>query len=162
MRRILVAGFKGKSNSAKIILDKCSDELEKLYLENDFSVCALQIQSAVEIGYDFILMLGQKPVIKSVYIEVAGKSSSDSFKTTFDYMGLVDWLRASGYKIHVSENAGNYLCNHAYFHGLSAAFSSCKKTKIIFLHIPYLKNIVDTDHMACVLSTFLLNLDFHS
>lgn len=160
MKRILLAGFTGKDNSSKIILDMCSPKLEKLYLENDYSVCASQIKTAVNDGYDFIFILGQKPAIKSVYIEIAGRDSCDCLQTAFDYSILADWLTASGYRIRISENAGNYLCNHVYYHGLVAASSASKHTQILFLHVPYLKNIIDADHLSVTLSNFLLDLDF--
>jgi Pyrrolidone-carboxylate peptidase (N-terminal pyroglutamyl peptidase) len=160
MKRVLLAGFSGNNNSSKVILDKCSCCLKKLYLENDFSTCASQIETAVSDGYNLILILGQKPVIKSVCIEIAGRDSCDCLRTDFDYRVLADRLTESGYRVRISENAGNYLCNHVYYHGLMAASSGSKHTHIIFLHVPYLKNIIDVDLLALTLSNFLLDLDF--
>ena len=158
MKRILLAGFAGNDNSSKIILDKCSPAVEKLYLENDFLVCATQIETAINNEYDFILVLGQKPVIKALYIEIAGRTSHDCLKSNFDYRALVEWLKLSGYTIRLSENAGNYLCNHVYYHGLKTVRSTHRNTQIILMHVPYLKNIVDVKHLADTLSVFLLNL----
>ena len=157
MKRILLAGFAGENNSAKVILDTCSPELKKLYLENDFESCAMQIIKAVNASYDFILILGQKPNIKSLYIEVTGRCLSDYIQTAYDHNTLADCLTAAGYKVRMSENAGSYLCNHVYYHGLLAAQSSGSNTQIILLHVPCLKNIADVDHISSVLSAFLLN-----
>ena len=162
VKQILLAGFAGNDNSSKIILDKCSSALEKLYLENDFSVCATQIETAMNNEYDFILILGQKPIIKAMCIEIAGRTSYDCLKSNFDYRALVEWLKVSGYTIRLSENAGNYLCNHVYYHGLKTARDIHNNTQIIFMHVPYSKNIVDANHLADTLSDFLLNLHFSS
>ena len=156
VKRVLLAGFKGKDNASKLILDSCPPELEKLYLENDFSICASQIETAVD-SYDFIMILGQKPVIKSIYIEVEGKSPHDSIKTAFDCTGLADWLTAAGYKVRISTDAGNYLCNHVYYHGLKAANTG---TQLVFLHVPYLKNIDNVAQLASTLSSFLFTLNY--
>lgn len=42
----LLAGFKGKNNSAKIQLDLINpkNKVNKLYLENDFSICKNQLE----------------------------------------------------------------------------------------------------------------------
>ena len=159
MKKVLLAGFAGEDNASKVVLDKCSLRLEKLYLDNDFSACEAQIKSAVNGGYDFILILGQKPVIKSIYIELAGRYSNGALRTDFDYSALENSFAASGYRVRISENAGNYLCNHVYYHALLASRSLRKNVQILFLHIPYLRKMTDIDLLASVLSDFLLRFN---
>jgi len=50
LNKILIAGFDGENNSAKILLNKISsaDNSEKLYLANDFERCALQITEHIQ------------------------------------------------------------------------------------------------------------------
>ena len=159
MSKVLLAGFLGVNNSSKIILDKASSNLEKLYLKNDFKKCEEQIKSAISSNrYQYIFALGQKPIIKSIYIELVGCSNETSFQTNFNYAALLEYLSGSGYKVKTSSNAGNYLCNHVYFHGLKEIYLNSYKTHMIFIHTPYLKNISDTKHLANTFSNFFLSL----
>ena len=159
MSRVLLAGFLGDNNSAKIILDKCSKNLKKLYLENDFQKCADQIQSAISCShYEFVLTIGQKPVIKSICIELVGKYLCSSIQTQYDYNIFSDFFKNYGYKVRISSNAGNYLCNHVYYHSLNTIAKNNSNTKTLFVHIPYLNNISDVNHLALTVSNFLLNL----
>lgn len=154
----LLAGFLGEGNSAKIILDRSSNKLSKLYLDNDFDKCAIQIQKAVfSNSYDFILVLGQKPVIKSIYIETVGKMQPLVLKTQCQWEVLASYLKKHGFKVKISSNAGNYLCNHVYFHGLNAIEQASLSTDMLFIHVPVLKNITDLDCLASSLSNFLVN-----
>ncbi len=147
----------GDNNSSKVILDKCSTSFSKLYLKNDFYACAAQIKAAVSSQYELIFILGQKPVIKSIFVELMGRSFSSSLQTNYDYYGFVEFLKASGYGVRLSDNAGNFLCNHVYFYGLKAIHDSNAHTKMLFVHTPYLKNISDVDHLAETFSVFLTN-----
>jgi len=159
MKRVLLAGFDGAQNAAKVLLDECTGDFEKLCLVNDFDVCAAQMERAVEAGYDFILVLGQKPGVKSLYIETMGRGLADCYETVFDYSGLGNALKVAGYAVRISQNAGNYLCNHVYYHGLRAAK---ERTQILFLHVPYLKNMPAPTRIAAVLSAFLQGLKTHT
>lgn len=158
MNNILLAGFLGSNNSAKLILDYASDDLQKLYLKNDFCLCANQILESISSNfYDLIVILGQKPTIKSIYIELVGKSDIDYFCSNYDYSKLQKHIENFGYKVKVSSNAGNYLCNHVYYHGLRTLSKINSKSYIIFIHVPYLKNFTDIKFFATVLSDCLLN-----
>ena len=56
--KILIAGFNGKENSAKILLDNLKKENNKdiLYLENDFKTSERQIENKMlETHYDYVL-----------------------------------------------------------------------------------------------------------
>jgi pyrrolidone-carboxylate peptidase len=55
-------------------------------------------------------------------------------------MGLKIYLEKY-FNIRISENAGKYLCNNIYYKGLKYIFDNKLKTKMIFIHIPYLNNI---------------------
>ena len=156
MARILLAGFLGDNNSSKVILDKCSGDFTKLYLENDFQKCADQIDSAVSSSsYDIIIVLGQKPVIKAIYIELVGKSQLSVIQTQYDYTAFADFLFSHGYRVKFSNNAGNYLCNHVYFSGLQSIKTESSTAKMLFVHVPYLHNILDVDHLAATISYYL-------
>ena len=95
MNKILFAGFEGNDNSAKVLLDKFSSSecVQKLYLKNDFSVCASQITEHIQKeDYDFIITFGQKPVVKSVYLERCGCIDGQKYFTAFEYEPLkISW-----------------------------------------------------------------------
>ena len=151
MKKILFAGFKGDDNSAKLLLDKLatSKHVSKLYLENDFGTCALQIIEHISSDkYDLILAFGQKPVIKSIYFEQCGKVGEQKYFTEFCFEELKTTLEKRGQKIKFSENAGNYLCNHVYGIGLQYIKQQKKATQFAFIHIPNVKNLTDIDFLA--------------
>jgi len=152
----LLAGFKGNHNTAKLILDNSSNSIQKLYLENDFNACSEQIRKAViGGGYDLILALGQKPVIKRVYIETSAQLDGDALSTNYDYTFLSAFLNKQHIKTKISTNAGNYLCNHVYYHGLTAIRQSHAPTHMLFLHVPFLNNAPDITVLAASISSFL-------
>lgn len=156
--RILITAFEGEFNSSKILLDNikltCSD---KLYLVNDFNTCKKQLLAKLSIEtYDYILAFGQKPVIKNkVYIETIGRRKDEKIESDFDYLRLQEYLIHAGYSVKISDNAGNYLCNHILYHGLRYIREKQIETNMVFLHIPVVKNISDIDDMSQVMESFI-------
>lgn len=149
--KMLLAGFKGDNNSASVLLGKMYPEhtVKKLYLENDFSICKGQIEQSLRIeNYDYIIAFGQKPVIKAIYIETIGRGIVGEHITAFNYSGLKAHLEGNGYRVKISDNAGNYLCNHIYFSGMDYIAKNGLSTQMIFIHLPYLKNIRDINQMG--------------
>lgn len=55
-------------------------------------------------------------------------------------------------------DAGEYLCNNAYFEGLNYIKNNKLKTKMIFIHIPSLKDKYDFNKLALTLSEFIEQL----
>jgi pyroglutamyl-peptidase len=155
--KILVAGFDGHDNSAKILLDKLSlENIEKLYLLNDFEQCASQITRCIQKNkYEIIIAFGQKPLIKSVYIERYGCVGGHKYKTVFEYEFLKELLTDKGYKVKLSDNAGNYLCNHVYGTGLGYIEQHKLTAQYIFIHIPYIKNLVDINTLAGAIDEYI-------
>jgi pyroglutamyl-peptidase len=140
---ILCTGFKGNKNSSKVLLDNISRsiDLNCLYIDNDFLKSEIQLKDKMEEKkYDLIFAFGQKPVIKTIYIEKTGTNGSEKLETNYNYIVLKIFLEKY-FRIKISENAGKYLCNNIYYKGLKYIFDNKLKTKIIFIHIPYLNNI---------------------
>lgn len=158
IKKVLLAGFEGSNNSAKILLDRLSSKtnIEKLYLKNDFDKCAFHITNQIQKNtYEFIIAFGQKPVIKSIYIERFGYVNEQKYKTTFEYDSLKDLLIDNGYKVKLSDNAGNYLCNHVDGTGLSYIEQQKLLTQYLFIHIPYTKNIVNINVLADIIDKYI-------
>jgi pyroglutamyl-peptidase len=143
MKNILCTGFIGKLNSSNILLDNISknNKYDCLYLENDFIKSENQLIEKIKFNkYDLIFSFGQKPIIKSIYIEKIGKNELINMDTNYNFIGLKDFL-GKYYKIKISENAGKYLCNNIYYKGLNYIYENKLKAKMLFIHIPKINNI---------------------
>lgn len=156
--KILLTGFKGTHNSSKVLLDKIETNcnVEKLYLENDFCRCTQQLKEKLKYQeYDLVISFGQKPITKSICLETVGYYNQLELLSNYDYEPLIRFLEEKNYGMKLSKRPGNYLCNHIFFHGLQYIKENSMKTKMIFIHIPYLKNIVDIDYMGKAFSEFI-------
>jgi pyroglutamyl-peptidase len=158
MIKVLFTGFNGSTNSSKVLLDNISKNtgIDLLLFENDFEISKRQlIYKLKENIYDIIFSFGQKPIIKSIYIEKIATNEFEKLETNYDSIKLIDYLRKY-YIIKMSENAGNYLCNNVYYNGLKFIFQNKLKTQMIFIHIPYLNNI-DIKHFGKLMEKFIEN-----
>lgn len=143
MNNILIMGFKGEKNSSKKLLDNIinNDYINTLFLDNDFSKSEHQLINKLKSkNYSTIYAFGQKPLIKSIYIEIFGSNKEERIVTNYDYSDIKNYL-SNYYKTRISENAGNYLCNNIYYKGLKHVLKNNLETNMLFIHIPYLKNI---------------------
>ncbi len=143
--KILIAGFNDEKNSAKILLDNLKKEyIDILYLENDFKISEKQIESKI-LGnyYDYILIFGEKPNTKDIYLECSATLENIKLETDYYYGVLKEKLEDNNYKVIISNDAGNYLCNNVFFSALKFKQEGNLKSKIAFIHIPTINNIED-------------------
>lgn len=168
--KTLVAAFKGKTNSSKLFLDELTPDF-KLYLDNDKEKSCLQLERAIKADeFGCIILLGQKPLLKDkISIElVARKGIDDCLKdeknirqlaienereirelqTNFDYVWLQKLLFGCNIDFVLSKKAGNSYCNHIYSFALSKLENVQAYPKIIFLHLPQMKNFFSFDKMV--------------
>lgn len=133
--KILYTAFKGSTNSSKLLLDDIKST-NKLYLTNSFETSVKElINNLNNNNYDLIISFGQSPLaIDTIKIETTA-NGEEKLKTNYNYNKLVSRLE-NNYKIIISNNAGNYLCNNIYYHGLKYIKDNNLKTKMIFIHIP--------------------------
>ena len=145
--KILYTAFNGKENSSKILLDKIISD-NKLYVKNSFKTSVHQLQNEMKKNnYDLIISFGQAFLDKdTIQIETKGKKENE-YETHFNYQIIKSKLETK-YKVIISTDAGNYLCNNLYFHGLKFIDEKCLKTNMIFIHIPKIKNITDIENLA--------------
>lgn len=54
----------------------------------------------------------------------------------------------NSFKTIISNDAGNYLCNNLYFHALKYIEDNKLKAKMIFIHIPKIKNISSIEELS--------------
>lgn len=145
---ILYTAFKGKTNSSKMLLDKISNQ-NKLYLTNSFITSVYELEQELKRkNYDLIISFGQAFLdLDTIQIETLAKIEEDTYKTKYNYSKLKNKLE-NKYKVIVSKNASNYLCNNIYYHGLKLIEENNYNTNIIFIHIPKINNISDIDVLA--------------
>ena len=148
--KILYTAFNGKNNSSKILLDKI-DNVEKLYLKNSFNTSVKELINKIKNNdYDLVISLGQSP-IKQDLIKIETKANKeDSCETNYDNYDLENIIKKH-YEVTISNDAGNYLCNNLYYHGLKYIYENKLETKMIFIHIPKINNISDIDLLASII-----------
>lgn len=154
--KILIAGFKGNDNSAKVLLDNIKEKNNQdiLYLESDFEVSSNQIEEKMLQNYDYVLIFGQKPNTRNIYLENNAVLEETKLQTDFYYGVLKEKLESNNYKVISSCDAGNYLCNNVFFRALSFKQTNDLKSKIAFIHIPTIDNIDDIELLASTILNY--------
>ena len=141
--KILLTAFKNTS-SEKLIY--CFDSgFTKLILENNKEYSTHQLFDELnDHKYDYVISFGQKPVIRDkVYIEKKANSNLLTCDTSFDVSQLKSSIENSGLSVKISENAGTSYCNNIYYQGLRYINDIDIDIKMVFIHIPFEKNISD-------------------
>ena len=145
--KILLTAFKNTS-SEKLI--NCFDECyAKLVLENDKRKSEQQLKDVLEgcDHYDVVLSFGQRPVMKNrLAIETCAKDGQRLMCTKLDCNELMHGFEECGIEAKLSNNAGTSFCNNIYRFGLD--YLENTKTQMVFVHIPFEKNISDFDLLA--------------
>ena len=158
--KILIAGFKGNDNSAKVLLDNIKEKNNQdiLYLENDFKVSSNQIEEKMLQNYDYVLIFGQKPNTRNIYLENNAVLEETKLETDYYYGVLKENLESNNYKVISSCDAGNYLCNNVFFRALSFKQTNDLKSKIAFIHIPTIDNMDGIELLASIILTYINTL----
>lgn len=158
--KILIAGFKGNDNSAKILLDNIKEKNNQdiLYLENDFEVSSNQIEEKMLQNYDYVLIFGQKPNTRNIYLENNAVLEETKLGTDFYYGVLKENLESNNYKVISSCDAGSYLCNNVFFRALIFKQTNDLKSKIAFIHIPAIDNIDSIELLASTILNYINTL----
>lgn len=94
--------------------------------------------------YDYIISFGQRPVLKDkVCIETTAQNTDQKLETVANCEYLRALFEKNGVPAKLSHNAGTSYCNNLYWHGLSYIAEQKLKTKMVFIHVPFTKNIKD-------------------
>ena len=141
-RNILLTAFRGTSAEALI---KGNDYCPSLYLPNDRKKDSQNlIRELSSNSFDHVISFGQKPNIKNkVYIETAARKGEDLVHTNADYEKIKDILEKNALVTKISHNAGTSFCNELYLNGLKYIYGNRLDIKMIFIHVPFMKNISD-------------------
>ncbi|MBQ7834492.1 MAG: hypothetical protein IJ385_01800 [Ruminiclostridium sp.] len=151
MNRVLLAGFEGEKNPAKIITEQVKLPCRKVILPNDREKSAEVLRlSLSDKSVTCVVMLGQKPVIRNkIAVEPSAARNGHRLHTAMDCTVAKELLKAGGYNAYISKGAGNSYCNHIYYECLEMGVNC------VFLHVPALDNISDTDKIIRAVEHFL-------
>lgn len=155
--RILFIGFKkaykNDVSSSAILLDKISDEYEKFLFTNDYTTIIDEIDKLfLKEKYDYVIMFGQKPIIKRLAIETKCKKKKEIVETNFPLKSLLNVLDENDVAYKISENPGTSYCNFAYYNVLKCLEAREHQTKVIFIHVPYKDNFVEFEKFIKVIN----------
>lgn len=142
--RVLLTAFRGSSAEQLI---KYANGFDTLFLPNDkVKDSEKLIKKISDDTYDYVFSFGQRPNIKDkVHIETTARNGITSVETDFDYEQLQKLFESNGGEAKISHNAGISYYNSLYFNGLSYIQKNKLKTKMVIVHIPYLKNIYNKE-----------------
>lgn len=143
-KRILLTAFRG--TSAELLI-KSAKNYETLFLRNDKIRDSEKLIDVIsDEKFDYVISFGQRPNIKNkVHIETTAKDDEFYINTNFDCDRLKALLEENGVISKISHNAGTSFCNKLYLNGLKYISQNNLDTKMVFVHIPFMKNIADFD-----------------
>lgn len=144
MGSILLTAFQG--SSAELLI-KDTKNYSILMLPNDRIKDSEKLISAIlKTKPDYVVSFGQRPNIKNkIHIETTAKDSEILINTNFDCDRLLCLFEQNGIIAQISHNAGTSFCNQLYLNVLKYIFQNDIHTKMVFIHIPFMKNISDFD-----------------
>ncbi len=139
MKKVLLTAFQG--TSSKLLVQ--SSKYTTLLLPSNKLKDAEKLFSLLQNeDFDYIISFGQRANIKNkVHIETTGRNENNSISTGVDVDHLCDLFMRNGILAKVSHNAGTSYCNSIYWNGLTYIANRELNTKMVFIHIPFSKNI---------------------
>lgn len=147
MKRILLTVFCGTSAERLVRDVDLGPKYEVLCLPSDkIKDSELLIKALRQEEFDYIISLGQRPNIKNkVHIETTAKKGDEVIRTSFDCEKLKRSLEQNGLPAKCSNNAGTSFCNELYWNGLRHLKDKNTDTQMVFVHVPFEKNIADVN-----------------
>ncbi len=139
MKKVLLTAFQGTSSQLLVQ----SSKYTTLLLPSNKAKDAEKLFSLLQKeDFDYIIGFGQRANIKNkVHIETTGRNDKNCISTGVDVDHLRDLFMRNGILAKVSHNAGTSYCNSIYWNGLTYIVDRELNTKMVFVHIPFRKNI---------------------
>ncbi len=153
--KILFTGYQGGPgdlSTTETLLDKITIKCDKFLFTNDFDCIKNEVVELGKKKYDYIIMLGYKPVIKNLSVEIECFFNNEFRFTNFPLSVILGPLKKFDVDYEVKESPGNSYCNFAYYHMLKYVEEHNLKTKVIFIHVPHIKNFVEFDKVVEMLN----------
>ncbi len=141
---ILLTAFRGTSSEELL---RQMQKYRTLILPNDKIRDSENVISCISNNNtDYIISFGQKPNIKDkIHIETCARGREVCLTTDFDADRLKNLFEQAGISAKISQNAGTSFCSRLYLNVLLHLKQHKADTKMIFIHIPFKKNISDFD-----------------
>ena len=138
--KILLTAFENTSSQALV---KSFNGYDRLILENDKIKSVKQLKQALQKdNFRYILSFGQRPVIKDkLHIEDRASLNGEVIETSFDITRMKRAFENRKIAVKLSHNAGTSYCNNIYYYGMKMISKNHLNTEMVFMHIPYMKNI---------------------
>lgn len=152
MNRIILAGFDGKDNPARIIITQSAEvSCRRIILPNDRESSAKLLFDEIQRAEtSAVILLGQKPCIADkIAVEPAARRGGETLHTRMDVTVCTEILKANGFDAYISRGCGTSLCNYIYFECLSRGVCC------VFLHLPMLNNITNIGAAAWAVSALV-------
>lgn len=138
---ILLTAFRGTSSELLIQGGKNNTLLLPSNKKTDVEILFSALKKH---AYDYIISFGQRPLLKDkVCIETTAQNANHKIETTAECEYFKELFEKNGVRAKLSHNAGTSYCNNLYWHGLSYIAEQNLKTKMVFVHVPFTKNIKD-------------------
>ena len=146
-KRILLTAFCGTSAELLVKGAELNLKYKVLYLPNDkIKDSELLIDALQQEQFDYVISFGQRPNIKDkVHIESRARKSELGLETAFDCEKLKCTMEQVGLSVKLSCNAGTSYCNELYWNGLRYIEENRLDTKMVFVHVPFEKNISNAE-----------------
>lgn len=139
MKKVLFTAFQGTSSQLLVQSSKYTTLLLPSNRLKDAETLFSLLQNE---DFDYIISFGQRANIKNkVHIETTGRNENNCISTGVDVDHLRDLFMKNGIFAKVSHNAGTSYCNSIYWNGLTYIVNHKLNTKMVFVHIPFRKNI---------------------
>ena len=154
MSGILLAGFDGVNNPARIVVEKSRAACSKLIIPNDKDKSVeILLNEIWEKEAACVVIVGRKPCIKDkIAVEPFAKGEGGVLRTPLDVTSVVNLIKKQGYNAYISKGCGNSYCNHIYYNCIASGVNC------IFLHIPVFSCISDTDALSAAVDGFINGL----
>ena len=142
-KRILMTAFCGTSAELLVKGIELDSKCQVLYLPNDkVKDSELLLEALQQEQFDYVISFGQRPNIKDkVHIETTARKDGNALITVFEYERLKCCLEQNGLLVKISDNAGTSHCNELYWNGMRYILEKKLDTRMVFLHVPFEKNI---------------------
>lgn len=143
--KILLTAFCGTSAELLVNGLELDSQYKALYLPNDkIKDSELLTEALKQERFDYVISLGQRPNIKDkIHIETRARQDEIYLNTAFECTGLKKAFENNGIETKLSGNAGTSFCNELYWNGLRYLTETRADTKMVFVHMPFEKNISD-------------------
>ena len=93
-------------------------------------------------------MFGQKPLIKSLAIEMICKQKKDFLRTNFPLEKLLTIFDNHLITYKISQNPEISYCNFAYYNVLKCLEARRIDTKELFIHVPFIENFEEFERIV--------------